>query len=82
MESAVGLNIGIRCSPSSESGTGCYVEDFVALLDHLGIDRCHVLGFSLGGIIAQAIALVYPARVDRLVLCSTIAGVGPRTRPS
>src|SRR5262245_45697907 len=56
---------------------GSYVEDFVALLDHLAIDRCHVVGFSLGGIIAQAIALVYPARVDRLVLCSTLAGVGP-----
>lgn len=59
---------------------GSYVEDFVALLDHLGIDRCHVVGFSLGGIIAQAIALVYPARVDRLVLCSTIAGVGPEDK--
>jgi pimeloyl-ACP methyl ester carboxylesterase len=59
---------------------GSYVEDFVALLDHLGIERCHVVGFSLGGIIAQAIALVYPARVDRLVLCSTIAGVGPEDK--
>jgi pimeloyl-ACP methyl ester carboxylesterase len=59
---------------------GSYVEDFVALLDHLGIDRCHVVGFSLGGIIAQGIALVYPARVDRLVLCSTIAGVNAEDR--
>jgi pimeloyl-ACP methyl ester carboxylesterase len=59
---------------------GSYVEDFVALLDHLEIDRCHVLGFSLGGIIAQAVALVYPGRVNRLVLCSTIAGVNPEDR--
>jgi len=59
---------------------GGYVEDFVALLDHLEIGRCHVLGFSLGGIIAQAVALVYPGRVDRLVLCSTIAGVNPEDR--
>jgi pimeloyl-ACP methyl ester carboxylesterase len=59
---------------------GSYVEDFVALLDHLAIDRCHVVGFSLGGIIAQGIALVYPARVDRLVLCSTIAGVNAEDR--
>jgi pimeloyl-ACP methyl ester carboxylesterase len=59
---------------------GSYVEDFVALLDHLNIDRCHVLGFSLGGIIAQGVALVYPGRVDRLILCSTIAGVNPEDR--
>jgi pimeloyl-ACP methyl ester carboxylesterase len=59
---------------------GSYVEDFVALLGHLGIDRCHVVGFSLGGIIAQAIALVYPGRVDRLVLCSTIGGVEPEDK--
>jgi pimeloyl-ACP methyl ester carboxylesterase len=59
---------------------GSFVEDFVALLDHLGIERCHVVGFSLGGLIAQGIALVYPARVDRLVLCGTLAGVGPEDK--
>lgn len=54
---------------------GSFVEDFVALIDHLRIERCHVVGFSLGGIIAQAIALVYGDRVDRLVLAATIGGV-------
>jgi pimeloyl-ACP methyl ester carboxylesterase len=54
---------------------GFFVEDFVALIDHLGIERCHVVGFSLGGIIAQAIALAYGERVDRLVLAATIGGV-------
>lgn len=54
---------------------GSFVEDFVALLDFLSIERCHVVGFSLGGLIAQAIALVYPDRVDRLVLAATLGGV-------
>lgn len=59
---------------------GSFVEDFVALIDHLGIDRCHVVGFSLGGIIAQALALAYGERVDRLVLLSTIGGVNEEDR--
>lgn len=54
---------------------GFFVEDFVALIDHLQIERCHVVGFSLGGIIAQAIALACGDRVDRLVLAATIGGV-------
>jgi pimeloyl-ACP methyl ester carboxylesterase len=54
---------------------GCFVEDLMALLDHLGIERTHLVGFSLGGIIAQATALIYPGIIDRLVLSSTIGGV-------
>lgn len=46
-------------------------EDAVALLDHLSIERAHVLGYSLGGIVAQMVAAVHPERVKKLILVST-----------
>jgi 3-oxoadipate enol-lactonase len=55
--------------------TALLAADAIALLDHLGIDRADVLGMSLGGMIAQEIALGWPERVDRLVLGCTHCGV-------
>jgi pimeloyl-ACP methyl ester carboxylesterase len=51
-----------------------FAEDALALLDHLAVRRCHVAGHSLGGMIAQRLALDAPGRVDRLVLLSTACG--------
>ncbi|NNE21612.1 MAG: alpha/beta fold hydrolase [Rhizobiales bacterium] len=51
-----------------------FVEDTIALLDHLDIAKADLVGFSLGGLIAQAIALDHPHRLNRLALISTIAG--------
>ena len=51
-----------------------FVADLSALLDHVEIDRCHLAGFSLGGLIAQGFALAHPARLDKLALLSTVAG--------
>lgn len=47
-----------------------YSADIVELLDELQLDRVHVLGLSLGGIIAQRFAIDHPSRIDRLVLVS------------
>ena len=47
-----------------------YSADMAELLDVLRLDRAHVLGLSLGGIIAQRFAIDHPGRVDRLVLVS------------
>ena len=47
-----------------------YSSDVIELLDELQLDRVHVLGLSLGGIIAQRVAVDHPGRVDRLVLVS------------
>jgi 3-oxoadipate enol-lactonase len=55
--------------------TALLAADAVALLDHLGIGRADVFGMSLGGMIAQEIALTRPDRVDRLVLGCTHCGV-------
>lgn len=48
--------------------------DAVAVLDASGVDRAHVVGFSMGGMVAQAIALDHPERVGALTLCSTTTG--------
>jgi 3-oxoadipate enol-lactonase len=55
--------------------TASLAADAVALLDHLGIERADVFGMSLGGMIAQEMALGWPDRVDRLVLGCTHCGV-------
>src|SRR5438874_12252044 len=47
------------------------VADAVAVLDAEGIDRAHVFGLSMGGMIAQHLALEHPARVEHLVLAAT-----------
>src|SRR2546430_10704359 len=50
--------------------TADYSTDLVELLDHLQLDRAHVIGLSLGGIIAQRLASDHPSRRDGLVLVS------------
>ncbi len=52
-------------------------DDLAGLLDALGIARAHVVGLSLGGMIAQALAARRPDRVDRLVLVATAAHLAP-----
>ncbi len=56
-------------------------EDALAVLDAVGAERVHVLGVSMGGMIAQLVALDRADRVDRLVLLSTNAGGPSVVRP-
>lgn len=46
------------------------------VLDEVGVERADVLGYSMGGIVAQAMAIYAPSRVRRLVLVSTTPGLG------
>jgi pimeloyl-ACP methyl ester carboxylesterase len=52
---------------------GALAGDVVALLDQLGIERADLFGFSLGGLVACAIALGTPARVGKLIVASADA---------
>lgn len=55
-------------------------RDALAVLNAAGLERAHVLGHSMGGLIAQELALVAPERVDRLVLCNTLGRQNLYTR--
>ena len=47
------------------------VRDVVRLLDHLALDRAHVVGYSMGGMLANAVRAAYPDRVATIVLGGT-----------
>src|SRR5581483_5595604 len=52
--------------------------DAIALLDALDVEQAHVFGISMGGAVAQELAVTYPDRVRGLVLGCTFCG-GPRS---
>lgn len=54
--------------PAPPYSLDMWAEDAVRLLDHLGLERVHVHGSSMGGQVAIAFAARYPERVRRLVL--------------
>src|SRR5262249_23758043 len=51
-----------------------FADDVRRVWDHVGLSTTHLIGFSLGGLIAQSLALSDPARIDRLVILSAVAG--------
>ena len=54
---------------------GCVVADLARLLDRLGVERADWIGYSMGGRIALALAVLRPGRVERLVLESASPGL-------
>ncbi len=50
----------------------------VALLDELGVEKAHVVGISMGGVLALQLALSHTDRVEKLVLVSTFARLRPK----
>jgi 3-oxoadipate enol-lactonase len=60
--------VGQSDLPDVPYSTSLFAADAVGLLDALGLDRVHVLGHSMGGRVAQLLALDYPERVKSLIL--------------
>jgi len=72
--------IGESDKPEGPYTARMMADDALQVLDEAGVDRAHVVGASLGGMIAQELAVAAPERVDRLVLCCTTPG-GPDAFP-
>jgi pimeloyl-ACP methyl ester carboxylesterase len=65
--------------PSSKYSTKMFADDLAALLDHLKVDGAVALGHSMGGRVAQLLALDHPEKVGKLILASTGASF-PETK--
>lgn len=72
--------VGQSDKPAGPYTAQMLAADTVGLLDALTIEKAVVLGHSMGGFVAQAMALDFPQRVEKLILCSTNFG-GPRHVP-
>lgn len=51
-----------------------FAADTIAVMDRAGIGRAHLVGFSLGGLIAQCLAIDHPDRFERVALLAAVAG--------
>jgi pimeloyl-ACP methyl ester carboxylesterase len=72
--------VGESDAPEGPYSVSQLAEDAIAVLDAEAIERTHLLGVSLGGHIAQELALTQPQRLIKLVLASTAPG-GTRSHP-
>ncbi|MFQ5478425.1 MAG: alpha/beta fold hydrolase [Candidatus Binatia bacterium] len=73
--------VGRSDQPDSDYSIDDMVADAVAVLDDAGMERAHLFGVSMGGMIAQALAIAHPERVNRLVLGCTSSGVASSHMP-
>jgi pimeloyl-ACP methyl ester carboxylesterase len=67
---------GLSDKPVEGYAIANMARDLCGLLDELEMPQVHILGYSMGGAIAQEFVRQFPERVSRLILCATMAG-GP-----
>ena len=77
-----GLRYGLRLSVSSPYSLQDMAADALGVLDALGVSQAHVCGASMGGMIAQHLAVRHPARVKSLTLIMTTTGARHLPQPS
>ncbi|MFJ7727829.1 alpha/beta fold hydrolase [Neobacillus sp. NPDC097160] len=67
------LGHGGSDNPPGPYSLSLYVRQLAGLLQHLQIDTCHVVGFSMGGMVAQAFALEFPEKIKTLTILNAVA---------
>jgi 3-oxoadipate enol-lactonase len=67
---------GLSDAPPAPYSIDDHTSDLLALLDHLQVDKASLVGLSVGGMIAQRMAVRAPGRVQSVTLCCTAAKIG------
>lgn len=75
-----GRGVGKSDAPDAPYSTVQMADDALRILDACAVDRAHVVGLSLGGAVAQELALAHPSRVRSLTLLASFARQAPRSR--
>jgi 3-oxoadipate enol-lactonase len=70
--------VGQTDSPDAPYSTKVMADDIAGLLKGLNVKSAHIVGHSMGGLVAQQLAINYPETVSKLVLYSTYARIGVR----
>ncbi|MFT5657654.1 MAG: pimeloyl-ACP methyl ester carboxylesterase [Gammaproteobacteria bacterium] len=76
------LGHGYSAKPSGPYYMSQMVDQLRQLIDDLGVERCALIGFSLGGLIVQAFTLAHPDRVWALAILNAAHGRTPEQRAS
>lgn len=75
-------DVGLSSDGPEGYGLTDMAGDVVAVLDHLGIERAHIFGVSLGGMIAQTVAIEHSERVASLISVMSTTGDPDVGRPT
>ncbi|MFW9773191.1 MAG: alpha/beta fold hydrolase [Candidatus Thorarchaeota archaeon] len=67
-------NGGKSDRPNKPNSLDILADDVKGLMEYLKIEKAHVIGWSMGGIIVQKFAVKYPRYIDKLVLINTVRG--------
>jgi pimeloyl-ACP methyl ester carboxylesterase len=62
---------GLSAKPSAKYSTAMFADDAATVMDHLGLEGAVVCGHSMGGRVAQLLALDHPRKVRKLILASS-----------